>query len=76
MHAHRLCHVHYIQKKNETAPACSELDCEKPSRSRGMCTMHYDRQLRLEAQEEIDYDDFWKFVKKERRIGEPNAKRI
>jgi hypothetical protein len=41
-----------------------------------MCNKHYDRQLRLEALEEIDYEDFWEFVKQERRIGQPNAKRI
>jgi hypothetical protein len=41
-----------------------------------MCLNHYERQLRAEAKEEIDYEDFWEFVKKERRIGEPNAKRI
>ncbi len=76
IHAHQLCHAHYIQKKNQTAPECSVENCQNPSRARGMCNKHYDRQLRLESLEEIDYDDFWEFVKKERRIGQPNAKRI
>lgn len=75
-HAHQLCHVHYIQRKNQTAPECVVENCQNPSRARSMCNKHYDRQLRLEALEEIDYDDLWEFVKQERRIGQPNAKRI
>jgi hypothetical protein len=41
-----------------------------------MCLSHYEKALRAEAKEEIDYDDFWEFVKKQLRIGMPNAKRI
>jgi hypothetical protein len=37
-----------------------------------MCHKHYDRVLRAEAQEEIDYDDFWEFVKFKLKIGESN----
>lgn len=75
-HALELCHTHYIKEKSKTAPECSEENCQKPSRARGVCSMHYDRQFRRESSEEIDYDDFWEFVKQERRIGQPNAKRI
>lgn len=75
-HAYGFCHVHYIEHKSQTAPACSELDCERPVRVRGMCSRHYERVLRLENLDDIDYDEFWEFVKKERRIGMPNAKRI
>jgi hypothetical protein len=43
-----------------------------------MCNRHYEKELRKEALflDDINYDDFWEFVKKERRIGEPNAKQI
>jgi hypothetical protein len=77
-HAHGMCHSHYLVVKQQTAPKCSELDCDKPSRARGMCNSHYEKDLRAESSflDNIDYDDFWEFVKKERRIGMPNAKRI
>ena len=77
-HAWGLCHPHYILKKNETAPECSIENCQRPTRVRGMCSRHYEKDLRKEALflEDINYDEFWEFVKKERRIGQPNAKRI
>lgn len=76
VHALNVCHTHYVKEKSKTAPECSEQNCQKASRARGMCTLHYDRQLRSESLDKIDYDDFWEFVKKERRIGQPNAKKI
>jgi hypothetical protein len=74
VHAHELCHFHYIKNKNKTAPECVVENCQNPSRVRGMCTKHYDRQLRIESNMEIDYEDFWEFVKKELRIGEVNER--
>lgn len=76
VHGLGLCHPHYIIKKSETAPSCSVEGCERPTRVRAMCNRHYEKALRLENLEDIDYNDFWEFVKKERRIGMPNAKRI
>lgn len=76
VHGKGMCYSHYMQQRRATLPPCSVEDCQKLSRSRGLCMTHYERQLRVEAQEEenIDYDDFWEFVKKELRIGEPNAR--
>jgi hypothetical protein len=75
-HAKGMCNLHYIHYRKSIAPDCSIEACAKPSRSRGMCLSHYEKALRAEAKEEIDYDDFWEFVKKQLRIGMPNAKRI
>jgi hypothetical protein len=50
-------------------------DCVKPSRSRGMCLNHYEKELRAEAKEDIDYEDFWEFVKFKLKIGESNWNR-
>jgi hypothetical protein len=37
-----------------------------------MCLSHYEKDLRLEAKEDIDYDDFWEFVKFKLKIGKSN----
>lgn len=69
VHAKGLCNFHYIAIKQLTAPQCSEAECDRPSRARGMCHKHYDRVLRSESLDDIDYEDFWRFVKKELKIA-------
>jgi len=71
-HAKGMCHLHYIHYRKTVALDCSVEDCQKPSRSRGMCLNHYERELRAEAKEDIDYEDFWEFVKFKLKIGESN----
>jgi hypothetical protein len=71
-HAKGLCNFHYVEYRKAVVPECATEDCKRPSRSRGLCSTHYDQVLRAEEQEEIDYDDFWEFVKKQLKIGEPN----
>jgi hypothetical protein len=68
-HGKGLCNFHYVELKKLTAPKCSADDCENPSRARGMCTTHYDRFLRGSDVEDIDYEDFWQFVKRELEIA-------
>ena len=49
--------------------------CEKPVRARGLCIGHYslwrrgNEVARPYTKADIDYDEFWLFVKKELRIG-------
>ena len=72
VHAKGMCNLHYIHYRKTIAPDCSVENCVKPSRSRGMCLSHYEKDLRLEAKEDIDYDDFWEFVKFKLKIGKSN----
>jgi hypothetical protein len=71
-HARGMCNFHYVQFKKTIAPECSAENCQKPSRARGLCHKHYDRELRAEAKDDIDYDDFWEFVKFKLKIGRSN----
>lgn len=68
-HGKGLCNFHYVEMKKQTAPACSQIDCEKPSRAKGMCSTHYDKFLRGKDVEEINYEDYWRFVKNQLGIA-------
>ena len=59
---------------------CSEADCERSVHGKGLCQKHYMRQYektrnaRLDANQlrrdyqNIDYNDFWEWTKKELKI--------
>lgn len=52
-------------------------ECDTPVLARGLCSMHYVRLQRKWRKQgfidpmpdDIDYDDFWEFVKKELNIA-------
>lgn len=52
---------------------CSEADCQKPVQALGFCWAHYSAFRKYESKIN-DPEDFWQFVKKELRIGEPNER--
>lgn len=62
---------HYQQHRKATKPVCIEDGCEKPYKARGMCESHYQRWLDDGEREDLDFDDFWEFVKIELKIGVP-----
>jgi hypothetical protein len=62
---------HYQQHRKATKPVCVEDGCDRPYKARDMCEPHYDRWLRDGEDENIDFDDFWEFVKIELKIGVP-----
>ncbi len=57
--------------RNTSKIPCTVEDCDKPSRTRGWCSMHYNRwirngdpALRYRLQEKIPDDGFWAQVDK------------
>ena len=54
---------------------CTKENCNSKVKARGLCQYHYHKFLYptnadrgINKKIEIDYDDFWEFVKKELRV--------
>jgi hypothetical protein len=72
-HGKGMCMYHYQQHRKATKPVCVEDGCDRPYKARNMCEPHYDRWIRDGEREDLDFDDYWEFVKRELKIGVPVA---